>query len=239
MASSADLRMRRNARKVFQFNMMVAGRSGLGKSTFVNTLGSNVIERHSQQGSTLEINPYHAEIEEDGLKISLSVVDTPGFGDAIDNTSQFEAIMQYVERQYDDFLAEESRIKRNPKFVDNRVHVCLYFISGGHGLHEMDIQYMKLLSHRINVIPVLGKADMMTPEELLILKKRCISDIEYYDIPIFNFPYDHHEDDEDTVGENKELRVPLYLYRICYHSLLLLQLRINEIIHGELYKQII
>ena len=207
MTSTADLRMRRNARKVFQFNTVVVGRSGLGKSTFVNSLGNKVIDRQTFQTSTMEITPYHSEIEEDGLKISLSVVDTPGFGDAIDNTSQFEQIMQYVEKQYDDFLAEESRIKRNPKFIDNRVHVCLYFISGGHGLHEMDIQYMKLLSHRINVIPVIGKSDMMTPEELLVLKKRCMSDIEFYDIPIFSFPYDHHQDDEDTVGENKELRV--------------------------------
>eukprot|EP00835_Amoeboradix_gromovi_P001474 NODE_67_length_23829_cov_0.557059.p13 type:complete len:223 gc:universal NODE_67_length_23829_cov_0.557059:16186-15518(-) len=207
---ATDLRMRRNARKVFQFNMIVVGRSGLGKSTFINCLGSKVIERQAYLSPTLEIAPYHAELEEDGLKISLSVVDTPGFGDAIDNTAQFDQIMQYVEKQYDDFLAEESRIKRNPKFVDNRVHVCLYFISGGHGLHEMDIQFMKLLSHRINVIPVIGKSDSMTLEELLVLKKRCMSDIEFYDIPIFSFPYDHHQDDEDTVGENKELKVPFF-----------------------------
>lgn len=37
--------------------------------------------------------------------------------------------MGYLERQYDDILAEESRIKRNPRFRDNRVHALLYFIS--------------------------------------------------------------------------------------------------------------
>lgn len=36
--------------------------------------------------------------------------------------------MGYLERQYDDILAEESRIKRNPRFRDNRVHALLYFI---------------------------------------------------------------------------------------------------------------
>eukprot|EP00834_Sanchytrium_tribonematis_P006137 NODE_426_length_7665_cov_0.708961.p3 type:complete len:209 gc:universal NODE_426_length_7665_cov_0.708961:5605-4979(-) len=207
MATTADLRSRRNARKVFQFNMIVAGRSGLGKSTFVNSLGAHCIDRNHQLQPTMEIIPYHTEIEEDGLKISLSVIDTPGYGDAIDNTSQFETVIQFIEKQYDDFLAEESRIKRNPKFVDNRVHVCLYFISPGHGLHEMDIQFMKLLGHRINIIPVIAKSDSLTNEEMVVLKKRCIADIEYFDIPIFNFPYDHHQDDEDTVGENKELRV--------------------------------
>lgn len=41
----------------------------------------------------------------------------------------FKEIVGYLERQYDDILAEESRIKRNPRFRDNRVHALLYFIS--------------------------------------------------------------------------------------------------------------
>jgi cell division control protein 11 len=46
----------------------------------------------------------------------------------------FSEIVGYLERQYDDILAEESRIKRNPRFRDNRVHVMLYFITPtGHG----------------------------------------------------------------------------------------------------------
>ena len=37
-------------------------------------------------------------------------------------------ILAYIESQFDDVLAQESMIKRNPKFQDNRVHCCLYFI---------------------------------------------------------------------------------------------------------------
>jgi len=33
-----------------------------------------------------------------------------------------------IRRQYDNILAEESRIKRNPQFRDSRVHALLYFI---------------------------------------------------------------------------------------------------------------
>jgi len=92
------------------------------------------------------------ELDEEGTRISLTVVDTPGFGDQIDNESwwasteahtkkrgltsfcSFAEIVGYLERQYDDILAEESRIKRNPRFRDNRVHVLLYFITPtGHG----------------------------------------------------------------------------------------------------------
>jgi cell division control protein 11 len=95
-----------------------------------------------------------AELEEDGVRISLTIVDTPGFGDQIDNeftcallrhfpdglfntsywpplfaVRSFAEIVGYLERQYDDILAEESRIKRNPRFRDNRVHALLYFIT--------------------------------------------------------------------------------------------------------------
>ena len=34
-----------------------------------------------------------------------------------------------------------------------------------------------------------------------------MQDIEHYDIPIYNFPFDAEEDDDDVIAENSELRV--------------------------------
>lgn len=34
-----------------------------------------------------------------------------------------------------------------------------------------------------------------------------MEDIEHYNIPVYNFPYDVEEDDEDTIEDNSELRV--------------------------------
>lgn len=73
-------------------------------------------------------------------------------------------------------------------------------------LRELDIELMKRLSPRVNVIPVIGKADSLTPAELAESKKLVMEDIEHYRIPVYNFPYDIDEDDEDTVEENAELR---------------------------------
>lgn len=36
-----------------------------------------------------------------------------------------------------------------------------------------------------------------------------MEDIEHYDIPVYNFPYDVEEDDEETIQDNSELRVSL------------------------------
>ncbi|KAL1918532.1 uncharacterized protein VTP21DRAFT_3192 [Calcarisporiella thermophila] len=209
---------RKNVKKGFQFTIMVVGASGLGRTTFVNTLvESEVLQHrendnpeHAHQEEGIRIKPVTVELDEEGVRISLTIVDTPGFGDNIDNEFCFQEIMGYLERQYDDILAEETRIKRNPRFRDNRVHALLYFITPtGHGLREIDIELMRRLSPRVNVIPVIGKADTFTPEELKEFKKKVMEDIEYYNIPIYNFPYDPEEDDEETVEENSELRALL------------------------------
>ncbi|KAL1974602.1 hypothetical protein VTN31DRAFT_4806 [Thermomyces dupontii] len=209
------IRRKKNVKKGIQFCLMVCGASGTGRTTFVNTLcGRKVLEHkdaddpanaHVEEG--VRIKPVTVELDEEGTRISLTIVDTPGFGDQIDNEASFSEIVGYLERQYDDILAEESRIKRNPRFRDNRVHALLYFITPtGHGLRELDIELMKRLSPRVNVIPVIGKADSLTPAELAESKKLVMEDIEHYRIPVYNFPYDIEEDDEDTVEENAELR---------------------------------
>ncbi|KAJ0123243.1 cell division control protein 11 [Diaporthe amygdali] len=218
MSSPAKMiRRKKNVKKGIQFCLMVCGASGTGRTTFVNTLcGKSVIGHkdsddpngaHVEEGVKIKPMTVELELDEEGTRISLTIVDTPGFGDQVDNEASFSEIVGYLERQYDDILAEESRIKRNPRFRDNRVHALLYFITPtGHGLRELDIELMKRLAPRVNVIPVIGRADSLTPGELAESKKLVMEDIEHYRIPVYNFPYDIEEDDEDTVEENAELR---------------------------------
>jgi len=205
----------KHVKKGVQFTLMVVGASGTGRTTFVNTLCDSAVLNHKMADHPdmahieegIRIKPLTVELEEEGVRISLTIVDTPGFGDNIDNEFAFQEIVGYLERQYDDILAEESRIKRNPRFRDNRVHALLYFIPPtGHALREMDIELMRRLSPRVNVIPVIGKADSLTPLELKSFKKRIMEDIDHYDIPVYNFPYDVEEDDEETIIDNSELR---------------------------------
>ncbi|KAH9486738.1 Septin-like protein spn3 [Psilocybe cubensis] len=216
--SFAGRRRGNKAKKGVQFTLMVVGASGTGRTTFVNTLCESEVLAHKVSDTPelahveegIRIKPVTVELEEDGVRISLTIVDTPGFGDNIDNEFAFQEIVGYLERQYDDILAEESRIKRNPRFRDNRIHALLYFIPPtGHALREMDIELMRRLSPRVNVIPVIGKADSLTPSELKGFKKRIMEDIENYDIPVYNFPYDVEEDDEETIQDNSELRALL------------------------------
>lgn len=82
---------------------------------------------------TVKLDASTVEIEERGVKLRLTVVDTPGYGDAIDNTDCFKEILRYIDEQFQRFLRDESGLNRR-NIVDNRIHCCFYFISPfGHG----------------------------------------------------------------------------------------------------------
>lgn len=58
------------------------------------------------------------------------------------------------------------------KIQDTRVHCCLYFIpSHVRGLRPIDIETMKALQKRVNIIPIIAKADSLTKKELEYLKQ--------------------------------------------------------------------
>lgn len=75
-------------------------------------------------------------------------------------------LLEFLERQFDKVFEEEQRIHRNPKFEEHRVHALLYFLEPtALGLKQFDIDFMKLLASRVNVIPVIAKADGLTVKE--------------------------------------------------------------------------
>ena len=112
------------------------------------------------------------------MKLSLTVVDTPGFGDAVDNTDCWEPITNFVDEQYEKFLQAETRVNR-VELPDTRVHVCLYFIApSGHGLKPLDIEFMSRLHDKVNIIPVIGKADACSEEELKDFKQKVTISVE-------------------------------------------------------------
>lgn len=141
-------------------------------------------------------------VDDDNMKLYLNIIDTPGFGENLNNEICFVEIENYLKQQFDLVLAEETRIRRNPRFVDTRVHVMLYFITAtGHGLREIDINCMKRLSKYVNILPVISKADTFTEDELRHFKQQIMIDIEKFNVPIFQFDnslseYDEEEDYE-------------------------------------------
>ncbi|KAK0410329.1 hypothetical protein QR680_005068 [Steinernema hermaphroditum] len=185
---------RRSIKEGFEFSLMVVGESGLGKSTFINTLFLAEVygappEQRDPIPTTVNIESKTVLLAENDVKLHLTFIDTPGFGDAVDNSRCWHPIMEFVDRRFADFLAEETKILRQQKIPDRRVHLCLYFVAPtGHGLKQLDVECMRHLHDRVNIIPVVAKADTMTTYELLLFKKRINEDIAKHGIKVYRFP---------------------------------------------------
>ncbi|KAI9676406.1 MAG: hypothetical protein M1817_000563 [Caeruleum heppii] len=190
------------AKRGAAFTIMVAGESGLGKTTFINTLFSTTIKnyadhrrRHQKQvDKTVEIEITKAELEEKFFKVRLTVIDTPGFGDYVNNRDSWMPIIEFLDDQHESYMLQEQQPRRGDK-IDLRVHTCLYFIRPtGHTLKPLDIEVMKRLSSRVNLIPVVAKADTLSPADLSRFKSRIRAVVEAQGIRIYQPPLE--EDDE-------------------------------------------
>ncbi|BGP45021.1 Septin spn4 [Rhodotorula kratochvilovae] len=184
------------AKRGGHFTLMVVGESGLGKTTLINTLFSTelaAVKDYSrrfakQMDKTTEIDIVKAELEEKQFKVKLTVIDTPGFGDYDD--------------QHESFMRQEQQPQRGSK-LDLRVHACLYFIRPtGHGLKPLDIEIMKRLGSRVNLIPIVAKADTLTPQDLAAFKLRIREVIAAQGIRIYTPPV---ETDDEQSAEHARL----------------------------------
>lgn len=217
--SSSALRKRKTVKKTINFSFMIVGESGLGRSTFINSLcGGNTIVPTSLTATQdpysrkLTLRHENVELEDnDGHKISLNIIDTPNFANAVNCEDDFKIVVDFIRHQYDEVLLEESRVKRNPRFKDGRIHVLLYLVNAtGHGLSEIDVKFMQHVSDLVNIIPVIAKADTLTPEELKLNKQLVLEDLNTYKINYYKFnEYEYEEDymDDEIIAYNKYLNL--------------------------------
>ncbi|XP_061155081.1 septin-5-like isoform X1 [Syngnathus typhle] len=204
---------RKTVKKGFTFTLMVAGESGLGKSTLINSLFltdlykdrkiPNAEERISQ---TVSIVKHTVSIEEKGVKLRLSIIDTPGLGDAVNNMQSWKHLEDYVEQQFDQFFRDESGLNRR-NIQDNRVHCCLYFIPPyGHGLRPLDVECMRALHEKVNIVPVLAKADSLTRAEVYKKKIKIREELRRFGINIYQFADCDSDEDEEFKRRDRLLK---------------------------------
>ncbi|XP_072909766.1 septin-5-like isoform X3 [Hemitrygon akajei] len=204
---------RKSVKKGFDFTLLVAGESGLGKSTLVNSLfltdlykEKDFLNTEERITQTVEITKHSVEIEEKGIRLRLTIVDTPGFGDAVNNQECWKPVADYLDQQFEQYFRDESGLNRK-NIVDNRVHCCLYFVSPfGHGLRPLDVEFMKAVQDKVNIVPILAKADTLTPAEVHKMKAKIREEIKSYGIKIYQFPDCDSDEDEEFKQQDQELK---------------------------------
>uniref|UniRef100_A0A8C1TY09 Septin n=2 Tax=Cyprinus carpio TaxID=7962 RepID=A0A8C1TY09_CYPCA len=205
---------RKSVKRGFEFTLMVVGESGLGKSTLINSLFLTDMYSGEYPGpshrikKTVQVEQSKVLMKEGGVQLLLTIVDTPGFGDAVDNSNCWQPVIDHIDSKFEDYLNAESRVNRR-QMPDSRVHCCLYFIApSGHGLKPLDIEFMKRLHEKVNVIPLIAKADTLTPEECQQFKKQIMREILEHKIKIYEFP-EMDDEEENKIVKTIKARLPL------------------------------
>jgi septin 6/8/11 len=121
---------------------------------------------HSLPSVKLKAQTY--ELQESNVRLKLTICDTVGYGDQINKDDSFKAVVDHLDAQFEAYLQEELKIKRSlSAYHDSRIHICLYFICPtGHGLKSLDLVCMKKLDTKVNIIPIIAKADTISKTEL-------------------------------------------------------------------------
>uniref|UniRef100_A0A8C5NAH1 Septin n=1 Tax=Gouania willdenowi TaxID=441366 RepID=A0A8C5NAH1_GOUWI len=199
----------------FCFNILCVGETGIGKSTLMNTLFNTMFENeeasHYQNGVYLRPRTY--DLLESNVHLKLTIVDTVGFGDQINKDESYRPIVDYIDTQFENYLQEELKIKRSLfNYHDTRIHICLYFIAPtGHSLKSLDLVTMKKLDSKVNIIPIIAKADTISKSELHKFKIKIMSELVSNGVQIYQFPTD-----DETVSEiNASMNVSLAFCITC------------------------
>ena len=92
---------------------------------------------------------------------------------------------------------------------------------------------MKSLHNRVNIVPVIAKADTLTRKEISRLKKRILDEIAKHNIKIYQLPDVEEDEEEDYKEQTRVLKVkcPFLLFKMSFF----LFLGINSFCSGRIY----
>ncbi|NWH67162.1 SEP10 protein, partial [Geococcyx californianus] len=200
LGSLPDQLVKKSTKQGFYFNVLCVGETGIGKSTLIKSLFNinfdDPVSMHFLPNMQLRAQTY--ELQESNVLLKLTIVNTVGFGDQIKRQDSYQPIVDYIDAQFEAYFQEELKIERSLfSYHDTRIHVCLYFIPPtGHSLKSLDLLTMKILDSKVNIIPIIGKADSITKTELPKFKNKIMSELVSNGVQIYQFPTD-----DETVSE--------------------------------------
>ena len=119
-------------------------------------------------------------------RVIVTIVDTPGFGDSLDNNDRFIPVETYIEQQNKMYEDNEAYRRPNQQQDDSRIHACFYFIMP-HRVTPLDCEFMRRLQTKVPIIPIVAKADTLTMVELEDQLGTIRSRLEEHSIRIFDF----------------------------------------------------
>ncbi|AFN84165.1 septin-like protein [Encephalitozoon romaleae SJ-2008] len=171
--------------KGFELNVLAVGRRGLGTSTLINSIfAAPLVDKKRSNTITVTRN----EIVENDISLEISIVTY--------HETDISPVIDYINAMNREYFDNEQGLYK--AFKDNRIHVCLYLLPSD-TLAEQEIKNMYELSQRCNLVPIIPKADMYMPDELIYAKETVRQILSKNNISFF-IPY-FNENDGDLTEE--------------------------------------
>uniref|UniRef100_W5M4A5 Septin-type G domain-containing protein n=1 Tax=Lepisosteus oculatus TaxID=7918 RepID=W5M4A5_LEPOC len=188
-----------------------SGESGLGKSTLIDSLFLTDLYKErtilqAEGKSSHAVAKRTCACVRETVAAKSACEPTEGFQEEQSREGSWKSIAQYIDQQFEQYFRDESGLNRK-NIQDNRVHCVLYFVSPyGHGLRPLDVEFMKAIHEKVNIVPVIAKADTLTPAEVKTMKQRVRDEIEEFGINIYQFPDCDSDEDEEFKQQDLALK---------------------------------
>lgn len=78
-----------------------------------------------------------------------------------------------------------------------------------YSLRQMDLDLMRRLHKKVNLVLVIGKADALTTTEIRKLKQSILQDLDNHNIQLYQFPDCDSDEDEDFKQQDRELKASI------------------------------
>ncbi|KAF9291388.1 hypothetical protein BGZ68_004249 [Mortierella alpina] len=144
----------------------------------------------------MEIPWDNMEADDEVPARNLVFLDTPGYGNVVDARTNFDLFMSYVRQAFEEKNSKISpfmEVSNNElmrslvtgvgahKFID----ICFYMIL--HRLKPIDVEYMRLISEKANVVPIIAKVDTQSVQDVQDLKVAVLKTLKEQGVSIYTF----------------------------------------------------
>lgn len=212
------------------FNIMMVGSNGLGKSSFINQmLGDSVLssdpflkpddgqqnndsarasdeddageqeDKYLHRNSLINIQISKFFVMEKDFQTRITIAEIDGVGDNVCNHECWVPVVNLIQDNFKDYLEQERKNVR-PLIKDKRFHVCLYFLEPNPShVKLVDIKTMKEISKMCNLIPVVGKSDLLSDVERQECSNRIAEALSKEGIDVFHLDVP----DKERVGKSE------------------------------------
>ena len=191
---------RREMNRTFEFNIMLIGLTGVGKSTLVTSLFRGMVKPEEAVGGS-KLNEYEELLEENGVKLKLRCTETSNF-----DSHNINLYTQYIDEKLRAYFITQRR-QSSWNIQDTRIHCCLYLIPpyGKMKLRDDDLDCMRALHDKVNLIPIIAKADTYNSSQLAKFKENILADLKLNEINYYRFSFDEKEDEERFKAVKQEV----------------------------------